>query len=149
MLLMKWLNSAFVPKKGKTEFADIGCVRQEESRMLHREDDLFHGQGPSQGVKGIWFWCSPLFISCFQLPTWETPVRWLWHTVGRGCLSHATRNPEAGPPRFAPELTNVIQDLDPFIFLLSHLWQMTFLLIQDDSCTSRHQVHIPGRKTEK
>ena len=21
---------------------------------------------------------------------------------GRGCLSHATRNPEAGPPRFAP-----------------------------------------------
>lgn len=32
---MKWLNSAFVPKKGKTEFADTGYVRQEESMMPH------------------------------------------------------------------------------------------------------------------
>lgn len=33
---------------------------------------------------------------------------------GKGCLSQATRNPEAEPPRFSPEFTNIIQDLDSF-----------------------------------
>lgn len=131
----------------QTEFADIDSVRQEKERnqgcfiegMMWLSRARVHLRGERSLVSVLSYILSVAFNCRFEKP----PIQWLCHTLVFLMQQEIQKQGIPGMLQCVPILSRT---QTPRIFLLSHPWHMTFLLIQNDFCTSRHQVHIPGRK---